>query len=267
MHILQHVLLCVRELGTDDWCNEHLAYVTLPDAIRGMGVPRRCSHFERNEQGDVSWYRYPNREQLRTICPSDVMGTLAETSHAADIRQTVKGGDTDIAMYRCANPTLETTVSDGIVVHLMEDIAYDRHIQSAIDCSGADEYRFVWNGKVLTGGEFRDAVAASERDGITILCRDIRERHGIVVSNEWIDTYVGAILRRDLSPALANNQLRYLRLDDAMERRFADGDYSIETGHIADASDWERMYDMVGSDISDIAHGDRIIAFKYELVD
>lgn len=86
MHILQHVLLCVRELGTDDWNDEHLAYVTLPDAMRGLGVPRRCSHFERNGHGDTSWYRYPSRERLRTICRSDVMNTLAETSHAAEVR-------------------------------------------------------------------------------------------------------------------------------------------------------------------------------------
>lgn len=194
------------------------------------------------------------------------MDTLAETSHAAEVRQSVKGGDTDIAMYRRTNQTLGTTVSDGIVVHLMEDIAYDRHIQCAIDCSGADDDRFVWNGKALTGSEFRNAVAISERDGITLLCRDIMERHGILVSNEWIGSYVGTILRCDLSPELADNQLRYLRIDDAMERRLADGNYSIGTGHIADASDWKRMYDMVGSAILDIACGDRTIVFKYELL-
>lgn len=266
MHILQHVLLCVRELGTDNWNDEHLAYVTLPDAMRGLGVPRRCSHFEMNGHGDTSWYRYPSRERLRTIRRSDVMDTLAVTSHAAEVRQSVKGGDTDIAMYRRTNPTLGATVSDGIVVHLMEDIAYDRHVQRAIDCSWADDDRFVWNGNVLTGSEFRNAVAISERDGIALLCRDIMERHGILVSNEWIGSYVGTILRRDLSPELADNQLRYLRLDDVLEQRIADGNYSIGTGHIADASDWERMYDMVGSAIFDIARGDRAIVLKYELL-
>ena len=178
----------------------------------------------------------------------------------------MKGGDTDIAMYRRTNQTLGATVSDGIVVHLIEDVAYDRHIQRAIDCSGADDDRFVWGGKTLTGSEFRDAVAISERDGIALLCRDIMERHGILVSNEWIGSYVGAILRRDLSPELTDNQLRYLRIDDALEQRIADGDYSIGTGHIADASDWERMYDMVGSTILDIARGDRTVVLKYELL-
>lgn len=265
MHVLQHVLLCIREFGTDDWCDRHLAYVTLPDAMRGMGVPRRCSHFERNGHGDTSWYRYPSRERLRTICRSDVMRAFQETCHAAEVRQTVKGGDTDIAMFRRTNQTLGMTEEDGIIVHLIEDIAYDRHIQDVIDCSGEDEGRFVWDGAVLTGAEFRDAVSASERDGIAILCRDIMERHGIVVSNAWIGSYIGTILRRDLSPELANNQLGYLRLDDAMERRLADGDCLACTGHIANADDWERMYDMVGSTISGIARGDRAFVLEYEL--
>lgn len=124
----------------------------------------------------------------------------------------------------------------------------------------------MWGGKALTGSEFRDAVAISERDGIALLCMDIMERHGIIVSNDWISEYVGTILRRDLSSELADNQLGYLRIEDAMERRFADGDYSIGTGHIADASDWERMYDMVGSAILDIARGDRTSILKHELL-
>ena len=107
MHIMQHMLLCVREFGTDPWLNEHLAYVALPDAIRGMGIPRRCSHFERNDHGELSWYRFPDRDQLQTLCKEDVQRTLNETMHAADVQQTVKGGDSDIRAYQSFNPTLD----------------------------------------------------------------------------------------------------------------------------------------------------------------
>ena len=264
MHIIQHVLLCVLELWDTGWCDGHLAYVTVPDAMRGLGVPRPCTHFERGPLG-ASWYAYPTEERLREVDADTVARTLPDTSHLASDAASVKGDDTDLSEFARTNAALRGTAEyDGILVHLVEDVTYDRHILRAVDCSGKREGRFELGGTVMDGRQFRESVTRSELRGISLLCSDIRERRGIDVNNGWLDANVMPLLARDLSPALAGNQRRYLDVDGCLARCAGMGDQDGRAG-ITNDDDWERMYADAGRDIVAIANGDMTPLARYAL--
>lgn len=91
------------------------------------------------------------------------------------------------------------------------------------------------------------------------------KRHGIVIDNNWIESYVGAILKWDLSPELFANQMRYLKLDADAEWQIRHGDYPTCAGHLATVEDWENMYNVVGHDVHEIARGNKNVLSKYEI--
>ena len=66
---LQHIICnYIRCEGNMEQFKRELPYCILPDAIRAYLGRREYSHFEINPEGtDISWYKYPNPEDLKTL--------------------------------------------------------------------------------------------------------------------------------------------------------------------------------------------------------
>lgn len=80
-----------------------------------------------------------------------------------------------------------------------------------------------------------------------------------------LKSYVGSILKRDLSPELFANQMHYIRLDEGTEEQIKNGNYPAREGHLASVEDWERLYDTVGHDAHELTRGNRNVLSKYEI--
>lgn len=128
---IQHILGMMLAKG-EKLSSRQIAAVVYPDAIRAYTGPRQYSHFEKSEDGtDISYMRFP--EDMHTE-KDEIEKSIAAHGHLVpDIRPCAIGEDTDFDVFLAHNRHLTGEVREGIILHLQQDILFDRFIREQID--------------------------------------------------------------------------------------------------------------------------------------
>lgn len=250
MLLLQHVFSL---LITEDWeySKKHLAAVLYPDAIRGFGCPRQCSHFETGDvnQRDVSYWDMPTSLGVDI----DVIQTvLNNKSHLAEYRPCVIGELTDLNTFYEHSYYLPNEIKSGVEIHLRQDITFDLLVRDKIDCSRRHENVFLLDNKEIDGSEMRNVILQIENYGIICAAEKFYNKTGEIISNNWIKYNLIPILMESYPADLVKKTEKFLLLDTEYERLIQSKSWDIQNPKIMTKDEYTELYNKIGKAIEEV---------------
>lgn len=234
---IQHTMCGALTYTTDKEFKDHLGALLLPDAIRAYTGHRQLSHFEQSADGqDVSWMQFPNDMK-------EIQNQFMESYLVSDILPCVLGEETNMDAFREHNQHLDTTMYEGIEMHLRQDIAFDNFVREEIDCDGKYVDCFMRDNVEMDGKEVRALIGRMEQQGIYFLARQLYEEKGITANQEWLETTVKPVLEEQYSQDLADKTFAFMKIDPKYNEYITNHDWShFHEGPCA-VDTYEQFYD------------------------
>lgn len=204
-------------------------FVVLPDAIRAYSGPRPISHFERTpDDNSVSYMRFPSKEDLKALT-KDNFSKLVDFYHAKGYLPCVIGERTDIHEFDRHNFCHKHY--HALRAHMIQDAILDEFLrEKLIDASlrFQDIFTLRHDPSIkIDGKELRRQVAEFERIGFIMLAGIVYERTGVIMNNAWFDMVVNPSLYKVYPADLAENTLKYMKLDEETESRITNHQFEL----------------------------------------
>lgn len=234
MITLQHSLVFLSALSQGrqvdmEKFKEDLPWVLLPDAIRCYTGNRELSHFEivddlsedLDTEKDISWIEFP--EELKNINKDNL-----PNMHLADgIKKAVIGTESIIPEFHKHN--YKHSKYESLRSHLIQDKLLDIVVRTLIDCNLKynDDFTIIATGEKIDGKDLRKNVAAFEKYGFLHFAKNIYEKTGILVNQQWFDENVKSALEKTYSQDMADKTYKYMNIDIEIERRITNKEFAI----------------------------------------
>lgn len=252
MHIVQHLLLCIRTCGPEIAHEPIIAYVAMPDAIRAYGVSRASSHFTYNDKhDDIAWLAYP--ADARRIDKAELFST--KNYHNPEMMPCALGNKTVMSEFFKHNDELTDEMKNGIIVHLFEDLVFDDAVRKHCDASRKYEDIYIYKGQQIDGKAVRDLAAITEQAGIAVLLEDIYDMYGVLCNNQWIKNNIINTMRNILPDDICDSQEKYAALSAMMDSEISEYDkhrpslfiqQSELNGSFLSPDEWRKAYNELG---------------------
>lgn len=228
---IQHILGMMLAKG-EKLSSRQIAAVVYPDAIRAYTGPRQYSHFEKSEDGtDISYMRFPEDMHAKK---NAIEKSIAAHGHlVSDIRPCAIGENTDFDAFLAHNRHLTGEMKEGIVLHLQQDILFDRFIREQIDCSRKYEDIFFFRGQKRNGKELRALISEIEQQGIYVMSYILYQKYHVSTHQGWLEKVVRPALEAEYPKDLAEKTFSYMRISSSVNAHIAVGDWSkLGAGYI-----------------------------------
>lgn len=160
--------------------------------------------------------------------------SIAAHGHlVSDIRPCAIGEDTDFDVFLAHNRHLTGEVREGIVLHLQQDILFDRFIREQIDCSRKYEDIFFFHGQKMNGKELRALISEIEQQGIYVMSYILYQKYHVSMHQGWLEKVVRPALEAEYPKDLAEKTFSYMRISSSVNAHIAVGDWSkLGAGYI-----------------------------------
>lgn len=204
---------------------ETIAPALLPDTIRMYTKNREFSHFEESHNGkEASFMRFPNTMKLSADFIEQWMKENSALSE--DIKRCSIGEKTHIEVFEATNSNnLSEPIYNGILLHLTQDDAFDQFIRNNIDCSDKYNEKYYFHGTELNGPEVRQLIDEIDNQCICAMSKEIYERYGVTVNQNWFDQNVKPVLDAEYNPEMAEGAYKYMKLNPELNRQISEHDY------------------------------------------
>lgn len=239
---IQHVML---ETLNEDCSNRKMAAVIFPDAIRKYTKHRQLSHFEKgsNNVSDTSWFCF-NRDMKS----AEKSAACAQKHLSSSIVPAAIGEDTSVHEFIVHNKHLDKEMFDGILIHLTQDVKFDKFIRNKIDCSGKYEDLFVFNGEKMDSKAVRGFIGDIEQRGIYVLAHELYEKKGIICNQQWFADNIKPILESEYSEDLADTTFGFMKIRPDINELITNKDWSHLDNYVIKKSEYLEMYnDVMGA--------------------
>lgn len=246
MITLQHSLVYLSALAKDGVADlekfkKGIPWTLLPDALRCYTGNREYTHFEESStiDEDISWIEFP--EDLKEVSKDNL-----PSMHLADgIQNAVIGETTHIDTFHEHNA--EHSKYGPLRIHLEQDVILDNVIRELVDCRDKYNGSFKVNttGEKIDGQELRRRIAAFEKYGFLHFAKNIYERTGILVNQQWFDENVREALEQTYSQDMTDSTYKYMKIDPEIERRIANQDFEFTKPDIEEIGLGENVEDVI----------------------
>ena len=210
MLLLQHILVTKLIYKKDKEFYKILPWVILPDAIRGLGIPRACSHFEKSQISNKhSFLTYPT--EIKNLSIKD----LNDSYYIASNLPCAIGEEISIKEYElCNSHIIDNYTYEGIKEHLRQDIVFDNFIRKLYDCKDklSNHYIVKKTGKSINGIELRKETLNLENELGFYLSEKVFDEFEINVCNNWLESVIKPILKKQYSITLYNSVKDYIKI-------------------------------------------------------
>lgn len=226
MKSIQHIMCDIYNSKGDKSKQSNVAALIYPDAIRGYGLPRPITHFEKASYGknDVSYLKfYPS---MKDFTADKVEAYVKENSYLAPVAKCVIGENTDIDVFKKYNSHLPKIMYEGMLKHAEQDHTFDHFIRFSFNCDDKYDDKFVCEGEQYNGAEFRKIIEDVEQQCVYVLAHDIYKQTGELINQQWFEDNIFPVLREEYPEDLAEKTISFMNIDKDINERITNRDWS-----------------------------------------
>lgn len=264
MKSIQHIMCDIYNNGGKGSVNA--ANLIYPDAIRGYGLSRQITHFERpsslspsNSDGrytldDVlgrvrkgsSYFKFPT--SMKDFTADKAADYVKDNSYQAYTKSCVIGEATDISAFIQNNGHLDDDMFRGVLTHLNQDCVFDAFIRDKFDCTKKYNDTFFERDTQYDGKEFRKVIEDVEQHSVYVLAHNIYKSTGETIDQQWFEDNIFPGLREAYPEDLAEKTISFMKIDDVVNERIKNHDWSHidDVVHGIGLAEFRSMHDMAG---------------------